>query len=222
MKKHLHLTATMGESTDQQFAHIIRHRSPAGFTTPKISTATIVCELNKSFICFDTLQKNHALVVRTRKSKGKRAYRPFSNSITLVFDKTKTIKVFRNGTLHITGCTSVSYAHRLVQRLTEQANWVGATIRNSRILTLNTTCHTISKHPVALDALFNVLKSKNRDVRYTPDIYQALILKEVCPKTNRKITLLCFYTGSMIICGVKDPHELDYGFRIAEVMFKPV
>jgi TATA-box binding protein (TBP) (component of TFIID and TFIIIB) len=213
---------TSKSTIDQQFAHMVRHRSPSGFALPRISTATIVCSLNKSYVCLETLGDNPDLAVRTRKSKGKKPYRPFSNSITLVFDETKTIKVFSNGTLHLTGCTTVGYAERLVFRLIDLARWEGVRIKDSKILTLNTACNRISKKSLALDTLFGILKKKHRDVRYTPDIYQALILKEVCPKTGRKITLLCFYTGSLIICGVRDPHELDFGFRIAERLFPDV
>jgi TATA-box binding protein (TBP) (component of TFIID and TFIIIB) len=47
-------------------------------------------------------------------------------------------------------------------------------------------------------------------VRYTPDIYQGVIIKKLC-QSGRKISILCFYTGSFILTGVQQPCELESG-----------
>lgn len=190
------------------------------FTKPQVSTITLSCVLDAggARISLDDIRDNPALSVRTRKG---RAYRPFSNAATVVFDGTKTIKVFKNLVLHITGVTSIDYAHELVKRLKTAMGWQYA-IQETRVLTLNAVCALAPKRVISLEEMRKVLAEEDKlHVRYTPDIYQGLVLKAVYRETGRKVSVLCFYTGSFIVCGVKDAHDLWFGLMlIGKIMRK--
>jgi TATA-box binding protein (TBP) (component of TFIID and TFIIIB) len=196
---------------------------------PSICTATIVCCLSKKYISLDDVMTNEKLIVRHSKSK-KKVYRPFSNSITLIFYGKKTIKVFCNGTLHITGCTSIQEAHGLVEQFCSAfAPEEKIQIEETRILTLNTTLKFKNMQDMIIDleqartTILAYWKDESKLMaRYNPDIYQGLILKPFCENTNRKISILCFYTGSFILTGVKCPAELQFGLSFLKEAFHKV
>lgn len=183
------------------------------FTKPYICTATVVCSLiGDDKINIDMIRENKNLTIRqVKKKKAKKEYRPFFNAVTCVFDNTKTIKVFKNGKLHITGCTTLAHSLNITKRLIDTMNWSETTVKNIKILTLNTSLSLSPKILLSLEKLENILASyKDVYVKYNPDIYQGLILKALCSKTNRNITILCFYTSSFIITGITEPYELQF------------
>ena len=191
------------------------------FSKPTISTLTIVCRLNKNVI-LDDIRQNKSLHIRTSKGskKSKKPYRCFNNSVTIVFDKKKTIKLFSNSRLHITGCTSLTYATSIIDRLISSMEWVDIEICDMRILTLNTTMAIKPKTLISLDKFHHFLTDKNIQSRYTPDVYQGLIIKEIYEKTQKKISFMCFYTGSIIISGVTKPCELQFGLKFLYEILK--
>ncbi len=228
-------------SMDEQFSNILKQSDGVQVyedikvSNPYICTATIVCKLSVDKINIQSLIDNNddtSFKIRTTKSKRK-IYRPFSNSITLIFQNKKTIKVFSNGTLHITGCTSINAAHLLVDELCDYlkktTNNDDISIQDTRILTLNTTLKFFSADNLFIDlesartTILNKYPDENKLMaRYNPDIYQGLILKPLFEKTNRKISILCFYTGSFIITGVKCPDELQFGIEFLVEAFRKV
>ena len=204
---------------DNQFAVAIDAGSSELFTTPKISTATIVFVIQK-VVCLTTVLENAQLNVRTQKGKQ---YRPFSNSVTVIFDKTKAMKVFKNGKLHITGCTSVGYAESLVHRFLKSMDWNDTPIHSTKILTLNTILRMQTQQKISLEKMFEYLTNDATcQVRYTPDIYQGLIIKKQLTGEDRKISFLFFYTGSVIICGVRKPEELSFGLSYVNSLMKDI
>ena len=195
---------------DQAFSKAISEGFADIFTVPKISTATIVCVLPRQ-INLEMVRDNSGLNVRT--SKGKR-YQPFSNSVTIIFDKTKTMKVFSNGKLHITGCTSVEYAESLVERFKINMGFESLAIKETKVLMLNTTLRIQPQKMISLTKMFEILSKESKfHVRYTPDIYQGLIIKKEVPNEIRRVSFLFFYTGSIIICGIKFPQDLSFALE---------
>lgn len=179
-------------------------------TMPFITTATIVCCLDVSQINLDDVRSNRMLDIRTAKSKNKQ-YRSFANSVTVLFDKTKAAKVFVNGKIHITGCTQVAQAVSYSKKFCEAMGLHHATIKNIDILTLNTSYKLAPRKNIRLAAMldrFQQLGTTKLTARYNPDIYQGLVVKVEHPTTTRKITTLIFYTGTMIITGVRTDEEL--------------
>jgi TATA-box binding protein (TBP) (component of TFIID and TFIIIB) len=188
---------------------------------PKISTITLLCTLSIKEVDFDTILNCPKLTIRNTVKRGKSKYKSFSNSVTLVFDKTKTIKVFRNLTLHITGCKTIQHSHALVKKFIDCMEWSDVNIVTTSILTLNAVLSFKEKTYISLQ---NIVKYIEKDdhirVRYDPDTYQGLVIKALCPFTKRYISLLCFYTGSFIISGVKTPLEMWFGLEFIDNMLK--
>ena len=197
---------------DLAFSTVIDNLVNTDFSIPKVSTATIVIVLDKLSIQLSEVATHPGLSIRTKKGKG--IYKSFFNSITVMFDRTKAMKVFSNGKLHITGCTTVQYAIELTDRLIQTMEWKNVIIKEKKILTLNTTIRTTSKTFISLGKLFDILDKTKYQVRYTPDIYQGLIIKKEFLETGRTISALVFYTGSVIVCGVQKPSELGFGLSL--------
>lgn len=197
---------------DRRFAHVIDNFAcEGGFSAPSISTATIVIVVPRR-IDLDVVRENETLQVRTKKGKN---YRPFSNSVTIMYDTTKTVKVFTNGKLHITGCTTMAHAESIASRFLTSMDWADTPVTEKKILTLNTTLHIAPKAAISLGALYARLATDTSIfTRYTPDIYQGLIVKKETPDGGRKISILFFYTGSVIVCGVQRPEELALGLSV--------
>lgn len=189
------------------------------FSVPSICTTTITCKLTRQPINLDDIRNNKDLSIRTKRGKRAKTYRSFFNSVTVIFDKKKTVKVFCNGTLHITGCSSIGYAKDIIRRLIENMCWKDTSIDSLKILTLNTTLALNPKRVISLDTCHRILVQKNINARYTPDVYQGLIIKAPCPTTNKVISFLCFYTGSFIVSGVTQPCELSFGLNFLASVF---
>jgi TATA-box binding protein (TBP) (component of TFIID and TFIIIB) len=50
--------------------------------------------------------------------------------------------------------------------------------------------------------------------RYNPDIYHGLVVKVRCPDTDRNISVLVFYTSTIMITGVRNPIEIERAFDV--------
>jgi TATA-box binding protein (TBP) (component of TFIID and TFIIIB) len=188
------------------------------FSPPKTSTSTIVCTSNINRIDLEALRGMPGLTFREKRrcNEAKKQYRPFSNSVTAVFDKNSTVKVFVNGKFHVTGVKRCSTAFQYVQAIIEKMQIKDARITGIKVLTWNVSFHALPKNTVNLEeakSQFTKLHGSDLYVRYNPDIYQGLIVKPLCPETDRCISILCFYTGTFIICGVQSPKELEFGFE---------
>lgn len=181
---------------------------------PRITTATIVCSLSGvDNIDLEDVRNNPRLIIRTVKSK-KKTYRAFSNSTTVIFDRTKAIKVFVNGRLHITGCSEIGHAINLATQLAQAMGWTDTRVHEVKILTLNVTLAVQPRRNISLKAFHAFLSSNGvLQARYNPDIYQGLVLKVPSPDEHRQVTVLLFYTGTMIITGARAPQDLLHAHK---------
>jgi TATA-box binding protein (TBP) (component of TFIID and TFIIIB) len=186
-------------------------------SNPYITTATIVCCLDVPVINLDDVRGNSLLDIRTTQKSKKKQYRAFSNSVTVLFDKTKAAKVFVNGKIHITGCTKVAQALSYSMKFCEAMRLHHATVKDVQILTLNTAFKIDPRQNIRLSELhetFQCIGTESIISRYNPDIYQGLVVKVMHPITRRKITTLIFYTGTMIVTGVRTDDELLHTQKI--------
>ena len=207
----------LASQIDRQFADVLAEielfeRDGVSCNKPKITTATIVCVLPTACdINFNDIRNNPLVQVRQSKTRrGKETYRAFSNSITVLF-RTKAIKVFVNGTLHITGCNKMCAAMEHVKELCDAMQWTFAPA-SLKILTLNTSFSIVPRRHINLETFYKfMLREKKEAVcRYNPDIYQGLVVKLTHPYGQNMISILIFYTGTMIITGVRQCTELGY------------
>ncbi len=193
-------------------------------SAPRITTATVVCNLSGvERIDLDDVRNNPRLVVRTAKSK-KKTYRAFSNSVTILFDRTKAIKVFVNGKLHITGCNEIAQAIRHANAFAEAMGWPAARAEGVKVLTLNVALGVQPRRNVLLKDFYAFLSMSSQSglqARYNPDIYQGLVLKVPCEREpGRMVSVLLFYTGTMIITGARVPRDLVHTHDVVMRAFK--
>jgi TATA-box binding protein (TBP) (component of TFIID and TFIIIB) len=172
------------------------------FQSPTIVTMTIVYDLGQT-VDLEDVREGCAKFLRTGKS--------FMNCATLSFGK-KAMKVFKNGKLHITGCRSNEDARECCETFLDQMAYdVCVDDMSHKILMMNVCVRSsgqmLDPFP-QLDALQEVFDQRAEvKTRYHPDIYQGLVLKvEAGP--GRVVTVLTFYTGTLMFMGVKHPAEL--------------
>jgi TATA-box binding protein (TBP) (component of TFIID and TFIIIB) len=205
---------------DNEFTQILDHfqETNSGFLSPpRICMITSVATLDIKSINIDEITDNSRFIVReqrNKKSRNHKRYRSFYNSKTLVFEQKKTIKVFRNGRLHITGCTSVTQAMMMITDfIATLSNNETIKLVDYKILTYNVTFAFTPKTFIDLTRFHQTLQKEKIQSRYTPDIYQGLIIKHLCEQTNKQLSFLCFYTGTFIATAITNPNELSYALE---------
>lgn len=206
---------------DNEFRDIMKRFEEVNYgflTSPRVCMITSVATLSIKNINIDEITDNARFTVRetrTKKSRVGKRYKSFYNSKTLVFtEHKKTIKVFRNGRLHITGCISVAQAMDMVSGLIKEiSNNMPIVLEDYKILTYNVTFAFAPKKFIDLAKFHEVLQEDKIQSRYTPDVYQGLIIKHECSYTNKQLSFLCFYTGTFIATAVTQPSELSYALE---------
>lgn len=193
-----------------------------GFSSLNISTMTVVCQTNSSFIDmekfvtnfddhidFDAeLKKKHRYDTPVVTKRGK-VKKNFFNQATLTFKDitTKSIKIFTNGKLQMTGITSLIEGQRVAHK----------------VCVLIGKCTETLLFPVSVDiAMINsdfcIRKNVNLvrlmtkitgDVMfsYDPDTYPGLKMK------YNNVSIFVFSTGSVVITGSKSIHDLHNAFK---------
>jgi TATA-box binding protein (TBP) (component of TFIID and TFIIIB) len=200
----------------------IKARSQYGIDpNAKISMMALICDLanvDKTIFNLENIRErcaDYVRVSRPSKKVAQKGYRHFNNCVTLVFDK-KAIKAFTNGKLHITGCKSVSCARECVDRFLRLMNMVSASYSLDVIAT-NVCVRVLQpENTLSLERLQQKLQTEKlvNTSRYNPDIYQGLVAKVTAPSNaDRQVSVLIFYTGTMIITGIKHPEELRTTFE---------
>ena len=197
-----------------------------------LSTITMICELNVEInienltnnfkspeypICFLKKTKAHDEYEITKRGK---TIKSFYNQITINYydHSTKSIKVFSNGRLQITGLSSVSDAKKAVQNLinilclskdsTESGNIM---IKSSKIAMINSNfSFNIGIDIIKLKTDLEH-KYKNMQIIYNPDVYPGLKIKHTT-KTGMS-SIFVFSTGNVVITGVKSINEIEESFE---------
>jgi TATA-box binding protein (TBP) (component of TFIID and TFIIIB) len=189
---------------DTAFAQVFEHMSVitnGTYLSPSIVTMTIVCILGVP-LSLEDVREACISILRTKRS--------FMNSATLEFGK-KAMKVFSNGKLHITGCTKMVEAKACCDEFLEMMDMEVEDGEVPINLLMMNVCikkatqgdgfpplEVLQKHFASLPGIHT---------RYHPDIYQGLVLK--LSVGSRVVTVLMFYTGTIMFMGIRTPEELD-------------
>jgi TATA-box binding protein (TBP) (component of TFIID and TFIIIB) len=203
-----------------------------------ISTITMVCELNTQIniekltnnftspeypICFLKKTKKHDEYEITKRGK---TIKSFYNQITInYFDhSTKSIKVFSNGRLQITGLSSVGDAKKATQYLitilrlsANSTDSLNISVKSAKIAMINSNF----SFNIGIDIIklkYNLeQKYKNMQIIYNPDVYPGLKIKHA---TNNGVSsIFVFSTGNVVITGVKSITEIEESFQcISEIV----
>lgn len=194
-----------------------------------VSTITLICNLNVDNVSIQTFSENfksnHGIVMKvqsairdgrldvTRRSKVKRA---FFNQITLNYKdiSNKSIKIFSNGKLQITGLTSVyecqalsDYVLRILQE-TLQDTTIEITDRYIGMINSNFSTKT------NLDLMkLNRILNRNGNVMsiYNPESYPAINMKFQMEQNCTSIFI--FGTGNIVTTGGKNLRDIRMSYQ---------
>ena len=188
---------------------------------------------------------NRTLNQKKKKKKklktNKKQKREFQNQISLDImvqskaNKPINIKLFKNGSIQMTGCKSVenvvdvlfkvftelSVVKAIVQKKNDKYEIVEKPfVNNTEKLLLenikNITIGMINSnfiYPNRIDRLklFNLLNLEGKDCRYDPAIHAPVNIKFNC--TDKSISILVFEKGSILITGAKNCSHIHQGYE---------
>lgn len=183
-----------------------------------VSTITLICNLNVDKICMSTFcdhfdepgieikrcrpNKEYELTKRGKLKKS------FFNQVTLnyVDISKKSIKVFSNGKLQLTGLTSCLECNRVSSMV---LGWLNKYIRNQNITITNMYIGMINSNFSVLKNLdlirLNAILNQNEHVMslYNPESYPAINMKYNDATKDISVSVFVFGTGNIVITGGK-------------------
>ena len=197
-----------------------------------LSTMTIICNLSRTIdikqlslnfkspvypVCILKHTKAHDEYELTKRGKTKKS---FYNQVTIQYQDvtTKSIKLFSNGRLQMTGMTSIADAHRA-------ANVVCQIIKNISnelneyidIVPIELTVGMINSN-FSFGTHLNILKLKSDieqfddvHITYDPEVYPGLKIKHRM-SDDSYCSIFVFSTGNIVMTGVKDLSFIIHSF----------
>lgn len=194
------------------------------FQPLNLSTMTIIGGMNKSNIdikylsehfvspihpsCMLKKTKKHGDYTETKRGKMKKS---FYNQISIQYrdTTTKSIKIFSNGKLQITGITSLNEAST-VGSLIEKILNTAFDVEEYKVTTLEIGMINTNfsfGHRLDIICMRDILnKIENVNIDYEPDVYPGLKIK------YNKSSIFIFTTGNVLITGVKSLEEVKQAF----------
>ncbi len=188
---------------------------------------------------------NRSINPKKKKKKklknNKKQKREFQNQISLdvmVESKLKkpiNIKLFKNGSIQMTGCKSVDNVTDVLSGIFTELKTIKAIVQKtketyrivekpfvndtSRLLLDNIKNIMIGMinsnfiYPNKIDRLklFNLLNFEGKDCRYDPAIHAPVNIKYNC--TDKSISILVFEKGSILITGAKNCSHIYQGYE---------
>lgn len=188
-------------------------------TRATISTMTITASLNVKRVCKDSMVIALSLVdgdgpLTAAKTHKRKRTAVFFNQITLRHG-TKSVKVFFNGSMHVTGCTSpMQFADIASAVCGFMADVAGVEtvdgtsdvrITGFDIQMINLNFGAGSQ--LHLQSLRHRCAAHGYAASYDSDMYPGLNVK--VPVGDRHATILLFKSGKVIVTGAKSARELE-------------
>ena len=193
----------------------------------RISTITIVCDLNIKTLDLSLLNEyiiNEISFVSTKHSKDHneciiskrgKVKKTFFNQLTINYEDVskKSIKIFLNGKIQITGLTSMIESKYVIRMISK---WISKCmgdenvyIENFKIGMINSN-FTINKG-IYLEKLQSELIRSCKHVysRYEPDTYPAINVKNIF---DNKVSVFIFGSGNIVITGAKTLKEIKESY----------
>jgi TATA-box binding protein (TBP) (component of TFIID and TFIIIB) len=160
-------------------------------------------------VCSFKKTKNHHEYETTKRGKKKLS---FYNQITINYSDhtTKSIKIFSNGRLQMTGITSLNEAKKSAEIISDIIKAVDPKIKE--IIPSKFQIALINSNFSFKNSL-NIIKLRHYitdcKIEYKPDVYPGLKIKH--NETNASIFL--FSTGNVVITGVKSLKSIQKAFE---------
>jgi TATA-box binding protein (TBP) (component of TFIID and TFIIIB) len=222
MGEHLNLTAY----ADLYFSFMEKAKANGHFVN--VSTITLICVLNidnvdlKHFVNEFKHENVHIKVppVKTGTTKMKKT---FYNQITLNYRdiSNKSIKLFSNGKLQITGLTSFFECDIVLKKIT---GWLNDVFKTTNIAVTNAYVGMLNinfsvQNTIDLQGLNRVLNSfDNVMAVYNPETYPAINVKlqksdefTFASKGN-SVSLFVFGTGNIVVTGTKSLEQAMFAY----------
>lgn len=197
-------------------------------TRATISTMTITASLNVKRVCKDSMVIALSLVdgdgpLTTAKTHKRKRTAVFFNQITLRHG-TKSVKVFYNGSMHVTGCTSpMQFADIASAVCAFMANVAGVETvdgdSNVRVTGFDIQMINLNfgaGSQLHLQSLRDRCAARGYQASYDSDMYPGLNIK--VPVGDRHATILMFKSGKVIITGAKSARELEEAHTLITAM----
>ncbi|AUT19096.1 hypothetical protein DSLPV1_125 [Dishui lake phycodnavirus 1] len=196
----------------------------------KITTITMICKRSsptntKRFKeIFERLE-----TVRMSLGDGPAAYEwclgntPFYNQVTLQnrdgFSR-RSVKLFQNGTVHVTGCTDVVDCQRCVKQINvlfEKIMGVPTepTDENFQIVMINSSFTMNYKlNLLEVEKCFKEHPTVFTETHFEPGDYSAVKIKFKPSYDMKQVTTSIFNTGNIIITGAQTYKEIAYAYNV--------
>lgn len=158
-----------------------------------ISTMTILLKLN----------------ISPESNFKKSLKKSFYNSITFNINNL-AIKIFSNGNIHITGYSDIDNSILLVKELLKELE-IEIYIDDFDIQLINT--HYKVNYNINLNILKEEINKIKDNVFASYDLERHMSVKIKLKIEDRNTSIMVFYTGSILISGIKTPNELIKSFN---------
>jgi len=143
----------------------------------------------------------------------------------------KSVKIFPNCTIHVTGCYSLDDCNFVIKQLCfifdKMIGSTGTYCDETRIVMINTN-FSVNSH-LDLSKVISVMKAKGCVVTFNPETYSAVKIKFVPGTGMKQITASIFSSGKIIITGAINLQEISSSYKFildaiesqADVRIKP-
>lgn len=151
----------------------------------------------------------------------RRKYTTFYNQVSLTYTdcySTKSIKLFSNGTVHISGCTNLFESGDVMEQvtaiLTLILNWTKPLkYTEPRILMINSN-FSLNYEVDQYEIIERLRRNPMFKISFTPEKYSAIKVKFKPGPSMKRVTVMIFRTGNIVINGAVTLKEIAYAYKI--------
>jgi len=151
----------------------------------------------------------------------------FYNQITVEYSDAyskKSVKIFPNGTIHITGCYNPEDCSRVVENMQEILREIAGNeviCDTCKIVMINTNFSINSK--LNLMYIMSSMKARGCVVSFNPETYSAVKIKFTPGPGMKTITASTFSSGKIIVTGAVNLDEIvaSYKFILETILGEP-
>lgn len=202
-----------------------------------ISTMTFCGNINKQ-LRVELILKNSELaftnkeIIRKTSTRGRKPKlktdNTFLNSVTIYVttsekSKPANVKLFKNGSIQITGCISISHVILILDKVIKEIiklyeidqnifidqNNEDLTINNFRAVMIN--CSTKCCFQIDREALYTCCKNNKICVNFDSNEYSGVRIKFL-NETENKISVSVFETGNILIQGAQNYKDVKFAY----------
>ncbi len=151
----------------------------------------------------------------------RRKHTTFYNQVSLTYTdcySTKSVKLFTNGTVHISGCTnlfeSVDVMEQVKAILQVIFNWsVPVQYSTPRILMINSN-FSLNYEVDQYEIIERLRRNPMFKISFTPEKYSAVKVKFKPGNDMKRVTVMIFRTGNIVINGAVTLKEIAYAYKV--------